>query len=82
LAELKAQLQNIDTSNTNHNASNVNSYHQTDINHDTEPSHSGSNERNSDQIQNITQLPSNEVFTDPNYDSSDNEDPINDIYLD
>jgi hypothetical protein len=82
LAELKAQLQNNTISNTNHNAPGVNSDHENDINHDTEPSHSGSNERNSDQIQNTTHLPSTEVFADPNYDSSDNEDRINDIYLD
>jgi chromosome segregation ATPase len=80
LAELKAQLHAI--SKINHNELNVNTDHQNDIYHDTEPSHSGCNERKSDQIQNTTHLPSTEVFADPNYDSSDNEDPRNDIYLD
>jgi hypothetical protein len=86
LSELKKRLQNITMDNTSAAPLNDCSENKSNINYGIEPSNNeqgvDDNDRKNTQQQKALPLISTEKYADPNYNSSDNEDPRNDMYFD
>jgi hypothetical protein len=86
LAELKKRLQNNTLNNTSTAPLNDYSENKSNINYGIESSTNEQDVADDDTKNTLQQKPlpliSTEEFADPNYNSSDNEDPRNDIYFD
>jgi hypothetical protein len=89
LTRMEAGIEDDANKDLNYDSSDNESSHENDINYDTEcytteEDEEEEEEENDRNAAAITQMHgnSNEEYADPNYNSSDNEDPKNDIYLD
>jgi hypothetical protein len=85
LAHLREEFSHNADNDLNYDSPDDDNDDSNDTNYNTESSddeeHDNSNNRHISH-QNTNEYVSNEMYTDPNYNSSDNEDPRNDLYLD